>query len=153
VHGESLYLLCDYEQDTLDCACAVYNLDEDVLSSKVEELFDFILPCTLNILLIDRMEIEPAYRGRMIGLITLIKLIRRYQKGCSLVAIKPFPLQYTGEVKGQEEAFERDRQKLVRYYGKLGFRHIPDTDFWAISLACQLPTEQGLLRDLETQVS
>jgi hypothetical protein len=137
--GIDLHSLCDYSQNTLDCGYGVYDFNEEVFSPKVEELFELI-PFSLNILLIDRMEIDPPYRGRMIGLITLIKLIRRYQKGCSLAVIKPFPLQYAGVVKGQEEAFERDREKLVRYYARLGFERIPGTDFYAISLAYRFPT-------------
>jgi hypothetical protein len=90
--GVSLFEICDYAQNTYDCGNAVFGFDRDhkaYFSPEVEQRFDLI-PSTRNILLIDRMEIEPTYRGRMIGLITLIKLIRRYQKGCSLVVIKPF---------------------------------------------------------------
>jgi hypothetical protein len=151
-NDESIHLICDYMQNTMDCADALYDYDTEGFSEKVDQLFDHI-PRTSNVLLIDRMEIEQAHRGRMIGLIVMLKLIRRYGKGCSLVAIKPFPLQYDGKVAGQEEALERDREKLVRYYSRLGFQRIRGADFYAISLANELPTEQGLLRGQKAKVS
>ena len=107
--GIDLHSLCDYTQNTLDCGYAVYDFNEEEFSPQVEELFEFI-PFSLNILLIDLMEIDVPCRGRMIGLITLIKLIRRYHKGCPLAVIKPFPLQYAGKVKSKDK---RKRSSVI----------------------------------------
>jgi GNAT superfamily N-acetyltransferase len=142
----SLCSTCDEYGETLHCGEAVYDFRTDEYSQNVEHLFEPLgSPIDLDVLYIDQMEIDPAYRGKGIGLLVLLKVIRRYQDQCGLVAIKPYPLQHAANnIPESSKEFKRDRKKLVQYYARLGFERIPNTDYHALSLEYELPTEKEL---------
>lgn len=99
-----------------------------------------------NLLIIDRLVISPQYRGKGLGLHTLAGLVREFSRGCGLVAMKPFPLQYEGGNSaddGSDEframrldlfrgSLEEARRKLVKYYSRAGFARVPRTDFMVL---------------------
>lgn len=96
----------------------------------VEELFEPVLGSTLMIL--DRMEIKPEHRGKRLGLVAVKRLIDVYADQLSLVALKPFPLQFIGMKDPDwvvppgvsddpEAAFCEARAKLEAYWALLGF--------------------------------
>jgi hypothetical protein len=45
----------------------------------------------LSLLIIDRLELLPGYRGQNLGLIIMRRLIERFSTSAGVVAIKPFP--------------------------------------------------------------
>lgn len=49
-----------------------------------------------NLLIIDRVEILPRYRGHDYGLQAMHLMLGHLALGCSLAAIKPYPLQFEG---------------------------------------------------------
>jgi hypothetical protein len=51
---------------------------------------DMVLP--QNMLILDRLEILPEFRGQQLGLRYMRTVIRRFGLGCRIDAIKPFPL-------------------------------------------------------------
>jgi hypothetical protein len=91
----------------------------------------------LNVLIVDRLEILPEFRGNNIGLECLRRCLQQYARDCGVVALKCFPLQF--EDKGiSEPAWRRKMQlgklskdhkrssaKLTKYYGSLGFKALP----------------------------
>lgn len=92
--GVSLFEMCDsYTQESYDCGEAVFGPDWCGFNRNVRRLFDD-LPFSGNVLILDRLEILTAFRGRRIGLLALLRIMRRWGKGCALVVMKPFPLQY-----------------------------------------------------------
>ena len=146
-NDESIHLICDYMQNTMDCAEAVYDLDTDGFSPKVERLFDYAPP-TSNVLLIDRIEIEAAHRGRMIGLI--VSLSSSGDMGRAVPWLRSS--RSLSNMKGRLPA----RKKPSNGIAKSSFAIIHgwgSSDFYAISLADELPTERGLLRGPKTKVS
>lgn len=105
-----------------------------------------------NLLILDRLEILPAYRGNFRGLKALKGLIHWLQPGAGIVAMKPFPLQFESSARRRPpddpdammlEAFKGPfvsaRAKLRRYYAKLGFRLVPKTDFMVRAADLPLP--------------
>jgi len=140
--GQPLFSLCDYAQATYDCGEAIFDFNLEEFRPKICRLFNNIPP-TLNFLLIHRMEIEPEYRGKGVGLVVLLKVIKKWGRGCALAVIKPFPLQYE-DTEGREKELRRDRRKLINYYSKLGFVRIPGTEFYALSLGDRLPTVRSI---------
>jgi hypothetical protein len=58
-----------------------------------------------NLLIIDRVEIIPEFRGRKIGLVAMYRMIRQFSHGCGLVTIKVFPLQF--EHRGNNEVVSK----------------------------------------------
>jgi hypothetical protein len=105
-----------------------------------------------NVLILDRLEILPQYRGKKFGLTILHHMIRRFSAGASIVAMKPFPLQLEPKRDGYKKKW-RDRmrldqfpkdeniaiEKLHTYYRKLGFIRLSGTPMMVISTTRSLP--------------
>ena len=102
-----------------------------------------------NLLILDRLEMLPQYRGRGLGLSVLRHMISRFSSGAALVAMKPFPLQFEVVRAHEDENKWRDRmnlaqlptnadvatEKLRQYYSKLGFLHLSGTPMMVKSTA------------------
>ena len=115
-----------------------------------------------NILVLDRLEILPQYRGKKLGLIILRNAIARFSSGAGLVAMKPFPLQFEVKPSGETQKKWRDRMSLAQksidqdiatntlcnYYSKLGFIKITGTPMMIISTTRLLPTIKEILQDI-----
>lgn len=100
-----------------------------------------------NLLILDRLEILPAYRGRGVGLWCVERCVQQQARGCALVALKYFPLQFEHaglwprewQEKMRLEGYGRDRRasraKLREYYARLGFRRVPGTEMMVLNPA------------------
>jgi len=99
-----------------------------------------------NMLIIDRVELLPEYRGKGLGLKCLETCLRHFRLGCRVAAIKPFPLQFESGAKESEDwsggmqlaELSRNQaactRRLRRYYSALGFRHVRGTDLMILDL-------------------
>ena len=107
-----------------------------------------------NMLILDRLEIEPAHRGMGYGLQVLRSLMERFAIGCGLIAMKPFPLQFenrspaensmrAGFKKMRLDLFSDDRRradkKLRDYYAKLGFKRVRGTPLMVFDTEGRIP--------------
>jgi GNAT superfamily N-acetyltransferase len=110
-----------------------------------------------NLLILDRVEILPAYRGRGLGLACLYRCIQQYCHGCGLVALKCFPLQFEVEGAAPEEGWARRmksgdlggglascREKLLGYYARLGFERVGKSEFMILNPALTQPDFESL---------
>lgn len=103
-----------------------------------------------DLLVIHRVEVEPEYRGNWFGLLAVRACIRMFGAGCGLVAMKPFPLLYEGNVTAENrEAFRRDRKKLTRHWCRLGFKRFGD--LLIMDTASRRPTLEKILRGRRTE--
>lgn len=99
---------------------------------------------TPNMLILERLELLPKFRGREIGLRVLRWLQFHFGTGCGIVAIKPYPLQFEGGSPDENkdkpdfvkmgwgqfgDSFEVSLSKLLQYYGRLGFNAVTGTPF------------------------
>jgi hypothetical protein len=100
-----------------------------------------------DLLTIMKMEIKPEHRGQQVGLLTMLRIMQMMSGGCGLVVIKPWPLQYMGEL--SETFTEKDKkvafQKLRAYWGRLGFERIGKTDFYGFPQSHPLPTLKSIV--------
>lgn len=111
-----------------------------------------------NLLILDRLIVYPEHRGHGVGLLALRALIQRLRVGVGLIAMKPFPLQYEAKFLDESDADERKRlgledfklpqpkatAKLKKYYGRLGFKTVPRTEYMVRSVELPLPPEASL---------
>jgi hypothetical protein len=131
---------------------AILDPQSEDYSSQIERLCGGP-PLSSNVLILDRLEIFPKYRGKKLGLAVIRHMIQRFGAGTGLVALKPFPLQLEprstreeidkwrsrlklSEFKGSEKAATR---KLVAYYAMVGFERLPGTAFMFRSNDLVLP--------------
>ena len=123
-----------------------YDFNENLLETVGYEVTGH------NILILDRLEILPQYRGRKLGLTILHHMIARFSAGASIVAMKPFPLQFEPIRDGDKKKW-RDRmcldqfsadentanEKLRDYYRKLGFIHLGGSPMMVVSTPLSFP--------------
>lgn len=154
--GASVFDIFDCKQETCDYFSAIFDIETCNPSSQLTRLFDDdVWPG--NVLILDRLEILPEFRGHNLGLVVMRRLIERFGAGAGVVAIKPFPLQR--ELTQQDEDgwrqkmrlddFERDMRRasarLRRHYAKLGFKFMKDTSFMFRNAQLPLPESSELM--------
>lgn len=153
--GASVFDTFDCTQETCDYYPAIFDMETEAPSPELTRLFKGdIWPG--NVLILDRLEILPEFRGHNLGLLVMRRMIERFGAGVSVVAIKPFPLQH--ECGRDEEGgwrqkmrlddfdkdFRRAVAKLRRYYGKLGFKFMKGTPFMFLDAQRTLPAPSKL---------
>ncbi len=124
-----------------------YDFNENLLEIVNHEVSSY------NLLILDRLEILPQYRRKKLGLTILHHMIERFSAGASIVAMKPFPLQFE-QIGDEDKKKWRDKmgldqfptneniakEKLYTYYRKLGFINLTGTPMMVISTDWTLPT-------------
>jgi len=109
-----------------------------------------------NLLIIDWIMVLPQFRGRGLGLATLVGLINNFRMGAGLVAIQPRPLQFVYKCDDVEaNAYKLDTldknearatRKMQALYGKLGFARVANTPFMVLAPHANLPAVCDLMR-------
>jgi hypothetical protein len=115
------------------------RVDDEEFSRRVRNLFDADVWFG-DILLVEKIEIKPEYRGYGVGLVAMRGLIEAFGRSCSLVVCKPLPLQYSGNVNEENRFdFKAAQEKLRKYWAKAGFKRVPKTDLYALTPLHKLP--------------
>ncbi|MDP2018967.1 hypothetical protein [Hydrogenophaga sp.] len=149
----SVFEVFDYRSETI----GYWSLYEPSLEFKTKVVK--VLPegdrWQPNILILDRMEIFPKYRGEGIGLNALRCLQRQFSTGCGIIAMKPFPLQFEGGTPEENAdsptfvklglgTFDRNEKramaKLRAYYARLGFVRVPGTEYMVADPLLAMPS-------------
>jgi hypothetical protein len=114
-----------------------------------------------DLLIVNKVNVDLEYRGRGLGILAVKTAIDCFSRGCGLVALKPFPLQFThwespdwepetplpdGMTKAQ--AFRSALKKVEKHWARLGFRRIGRTDLWGLCPAHRQPTLEKALRGI-----
>ena len=137
--NDSVHDLFDIRSETAPFYSALIDHKTGDFKSNLETILGEYI-CDLNVLIVDRVEILPEFRGKKIGLASLVWCLRQYARECGVVALKCFPLQFEcaemGEPAWRREMqfgkLSRDRKrslaKLKKHYGSLGFKVLPAGD-------------------------
>jgi hypothetical protein len=147
--GYEMFELFDLCSDTRDFHSFVFVDDEDAeeddigydINPRLVELFD--IDWVDRVFILHTVEINEAYRGFNLGLAVTTQIIRDFGRGCDLVLMKGFPLQYSGDVYEKDEAgqntgtvkqdFLTGQKKLIQYWCQLGFQPIDDSGVLALT--------------------
>jgi hypothetical protein len=160
VDGVKLYSMMDTLSDeTAEICETLFDPHTNELRKDVKELLGDVT--FRNILVINKVEVLPVYRGMGIGLATIWNLIERDSAGCGIVALKAFPFQFrTGRLSDLEESdwnkkmgydpysytLEFAHEKLIFHIKKLGFKRIGIMGVMALSTSRQNPIPQEIHR-------
>jgi GNAT superfamily N-acetyltransferase len=140
--GVSLFDVMDHDQEIHNYYAALIDMDKGEFREEVVRATgsDFLVG---NILVLDRLELLPPYRGSGQGLALLRAMIRSFGRGAGLVAMLPFPSQFGTLGEDASDPEWRDKMQLTvmkrkksaaikrlhTYYAALGFRDIPGTEY------------------------
>lgn len=147
--------------DVLDCHSSslaeyyapIFGDNAPDFSDKVDRLSRGYID-GLDLLVIDRIEILPEFRGKSIGLRVIRHMMSRFSVGAGVIALKAFPLQFEGENSDPEhqawgnllslDRFVNNKRvskaKLKKYYKRLGFVSLPGSDFMIFPTGLKIPT-------------
>lgn len=87
-----------------------------------------------NVLIVDRIILKQDYRNQAIGLFAIKKVIDVLSGGCGVVAIRPFPLQYSRGVNSENIVDATNaKNKLITHFNKIGFLPLGKTGWMIIT--------------------
>lgn len=147
----SAFDVMDAQSTTIRYFETLFELNGDTLKDSLIDLIDqrfgWFINSQPNLLILDRLVINPTYRGQGVGLNALDAIIRRYGFGIDLVTMNPFPLQfesaskkdvYSNEIEeldtkwsntvARKGALKVNAKKLQTYYARLGFIFAPKSE-------------------------
>lgn len=152
--GEHVFSIFDSRQETVD----YYSL----LGSSTLEFKDCVLNAlpggerwSPNMLILDRLTLLPAYRGKGIGLRVLRNLFKQFRMGCGIVVMRPYPLQFEGgavqkKIKSNEfqrlrldlydKNFHRALKRLRTHYALLGFKKVAGMPYMVADPLLPIPS-------------
>jgi len=148
----SLFEVLDASTDTLEYCDLLgddpYQFSEQLINTLEGKFHYYIDPETNieSLLILDKLAIDPNYRGNGYGLSAIDAIMRRFRIGADFIVMFPYPLQYIDysnkddpncQVTKLEEKWskptkistdvETDSQKLQAYYARLGFVPVKGT--------------------------
>lgn len=150
-NGEDLADLLDRRVETAAFIPLLGN-DDGNFSSAVCKILRDEITASRNMLILDRLEILPGFRGQELGLRFMRAAITRFGLGCRVAAIKPFPLQFEEKLGGftpgergaesrlispskiERAAFRAATMKLKTYYAREGFVSLRGSDLMILDL-------------------
>jgi len=150
--GMPIFDVFDSYAQTFDYYDSLFGNNSPEFSDALMKILDYDVFGS-NVLILDRLEILPKYRGRGLGLSVMRNMIARFAGGAAVIAIKPFPLQFEPESSAEDQKKWRAdlglttlsknkrnaTKKLRNYYSRLGFVSMRGTSFmvragaWAMS--------------------
>jgi hypothetical protein len=147
-----------HSDSTADYYDSLFDPDTVGFSDNLQRLFDYEI-FEQSVLIIDRLELLPGYRGKNLGLTIMRRLIQRFSAGAGVVAIKPFPLQFEQSIPAEDKSGwhaemqlssfrETERasiRKLRSHYSKLEFVEMKGTPHMFLSTTRRLPPIEMLL--------
>ena len=111
----------------------------------------------LSFLFISRIKIEKEFQGFGLGLFMIDKTKSVFTSCEELILIKPFPLQYEGKGRvNNEKDFNADLEKLFKYYAKIGFKKIGfknDVVFMILDTKLKNPEIEDVLPHFKDELS
>jgi hypothetical protein len=139
--GENLFEVMDgLSREMAEYHAAFFEPDDWDYKKAIRRQFPYIL--SLDLLILERAEIEPRFRKRGLGLLAVSRTIDLFGVNCGLVAMKPFPLQFRNYLdsgwrppdglQDPAAAFQIARRKLRQYWSRVGFKRVNGTDYYAL---------------------
>jgi hypothetical protein len=159
VDGMAIFDLMDASSELREIYVTLCDRDTGELREDVKKLLGGVT--FRNILVINMVEILPAYRGMGLGLSMMWHLSQRHSAGCGIVALKAFPAQFRAGRLSDPERSDWDKQmgydpntytvefaheRVILHLGKLGFVPIGDAGVMALSTAVRHPIPKEIHR-------
>jgi GNAT superfamily N-acetyltransferase len=144
---------CDcHSHELLRAYEAVYDASTEEPHKDIPDLHDV---CTEGLLLLRRLEVDPAHRGQDLGLAAATRFLDAFHHGCGIAVCKPFPLQFEDPQAERTEAALAEQAaaiaKLVKHWGRLGFSLLPKNHWdgarepmMAMNLEYERPSRRAL---------
>lgn len=141
--GLSLWEVCDaFEQETTDYCEALFGRKGGWIP-EVETMCRDVW--STNLLILSAVHVEPAHRGKRLGLRVARVLIDLFPVPGGLVACQPRPMRKPeraklGESSRDDEGTTVAIRALTRYWGRMGFKPLSDTGYCVLDPGMRAPS-------------
>jgi len=140
--------------DVFDTEGSLFEAFEAVVNARTGWIKDrFDCSAGLDLLHIDRVEVDAMHRGRSVGLLAVLRLLEAYGGGCGVATGKPFPLQHEGRSRPAEpvanDLRRRDLRRLSAHWRKLGFVPVRGSKVYALALSLRRPGYRELVAPVD----
>jgi len=126
----------DIEKVVSVCTDSAYAMTPGLhWSAEVDEVID---AATGDLLIMDRVHLDPQWRGFGIGALAAAEAIRRLSPGCSAVACEPAPTD--GDFEDDGPGFKAAQAKLAEVWESVGFSAFRD-GIYLLDTALQHPID------------
>ena len=147
--GEDLFDVMDGQsREMAEYHTVLFKPNDWDYNDRIRSQFPDIV--SLDLLIIERAEIKPAFRKRGLGLLAACRTIDVFGANCGLVVMKPFPLQFRNYLRSDGESLtglrmrqvnsRTARQKLRSHWARAGFKRVNGTDYWALCSGRKRPS-------------
>jgi len=134
-HGFSMLDCLDSQQATEPYIALVHSEYAGSFAPAVQKILEEPDTYCMDTLIIDRIEVLPAFRGRGYGLDAMKIIMAQLGGGCRIAAIKPYPLQFEPKETWQEAlelhhftSKKSEATKRLRdLYAGIGFKSVGRT--------------------------
>jgi GNAT superfamily N-acetyltransferase len=120
----------------------LFDPESGYLKEEIQTEYEVV---SLDLLIIDYIEVYPKFRGLGIGAYAINRTIDVFGSGCGLIACKPWPLQFTPAIASDAKALKRldapnvaeeaALRKLRTYWSRIGFWPLGNTGIYALSVS------------------
>jgi GNAT superfamily N-acetyltransferase len=131
--GISLFEVMDcLDGDSCDCFANLFDQESEQLKPEVERLLSENRAFQNDIMLIERLELKPEYRGQGLGKEIASRVIQKFGQNSSVIACVPVPLQFTGLGPGDKEpkGNRLAQQRVRKFWDGVGFVRVPRSDYY-----------------------
>jgi GNAT superfamily N-acetyltransferase len=131
--GMSLFDVMDcLDGDSCDCFANLFDHETEQLKPKVEQLLSEDRACLIDMMLIEKLELESKYRGQGIGKTIALRAIQKLGANCGVITCVPVPLQFTGLGPNDErpKGMRLAQQQVRAFWEGVGFVRIPRSDYY-----------------------
>lgn len=139
--GMPLYDVLDADSKTAPFLALLHESEAGNFSSDVLGILKDDFAMSRDMIILDRIEILPEFRGKRLAYRVTQGLVDRWAAGNRIVALKAFPLQFEFSTKKRSDkwgrrmkfgALPKGRRKaaarLKKYYSNMGFVSVRGTD-------------------------
>jgi len=131
--GISLFEVMDcLDGDSCDCFANLFDQESEQLTPEVERLLSEDRAFQHDMMLIERLELKPEYRGQGLGKEIALRVIQKFGANCSVITCLPVPLQFTGLQAGEKEPKGRRlaQQRVRKFWEGVGFVRLSGSDYY-----------------------
>jgi GNAT superfamily N-acetyltransferase len=118
--------------DSCDCFANLFDYETEEFKPEVLQLLSEDRAFKFDMMLIERLELKPEYRGRGIGKKIALRAIQKLGENCGVITCLPAPLQFTGlgPKEGKPKGKQLAQQRVRKFWKGVGFVRLPRNEYY-----------------------
>lgn len=142
--GRNAYWAMEEESEELyETAQAILDPETGFFTRDVSELLEYVGSA---LLVMDRVTLDPAWRGRGLAAVLGCEVIHRLMAGCRAIACSPGITDVSSQRLTDQSEWNRVNAQIAHGWQSLGFRHYRDNVYLLSPASQDLDEQRDVLR-------